>query len=227
MKRLFNKQLVKCANAIKFINMTKTAERNAEHDKKTIDAIDSLVNNNDCSSIEFMYEDIMVENKDCLYNGTVYRKIIISFSKFNRLKNVGEKFSIVYNKIDVLNKCYTNITAGTAQSTSKSLECCRNFTPEDDYGVEVIITFECKQGLDIQALAEKYKKIMNDLFEETKNPDYESMAISMDEIIQQYADEQEVFCMVPNDFKIYSINGYNVEDLGDTIEKKFLRNGGF
>lgn len=219
MKRLVNKQLVKCANVSEFVKLTKLATNESE----TIKAIDLLVNDNDSSTIDYMYEDIMVENRDCLYNGVVYRKVILPTSKFFRLKNVGENYQIAYNKKDVLNKCYTTIAAGNPQSTSKSLECCQNFEPENNDGVEVIITFNCSQGLDILALASKYAQIMSDLFNKTGEPEYETNMVAMNEIVQEYANEQEVFCIIPNNYMIYSINGVEVDNLEDPITKNFIR----
>lgn len=179
-------------------------------------AIIDLTENNNSNKIEKLYNTIIEDCSDyCLYNGYVYRKIAINDDEINSLQSYGEN-DIMYSKKEVLDTVRNCIQTGKKQSCTYSYDSCKNFNPNIG-GLNVIIGFECDEGLDILELIEEYKDKIDDIFKETKEHKYSEISNDLSLCLHSYSDENEIFCTVPDEFDIYDVGALNVDDMGDLI----------
>lgn len=179
-------------------------------------AIIDLTENNNSNKIEKLYNTIIEDCSDyCLYSGYVYRKIAINDDEINSLQSYDEN-DIMYSKKEVLDTVRNCIQTGKKQSCTYSYDSCKNFNPNIG-GLNVIIGFECDEGLDILELIEEYKDKIDDIFKETKEHKYSEISNDLSLCLHSYSDENEIFCTVPDEFDIYDVGALNVDDMGDLI----------
>lgn len=176
-----------------------------------------LVANNESSFIFEYLDDILRENQDALYNGTVYRKLIIDRSCLN-IKSYNEQGDIdvngnYYEIEDFLGSFENFINTGEYQSTSKSFKSCCDFEPTEYNGIEIIIEFECFNGLDITKLMRKYINILK----EEDDPETKNILIELQDAYNDYVSEQEVLAKVPNDYEIIYVDNKEVDYGGEFL----------
>lgn len=202
-KRLIKKSTLNNKNNM-VLNFFKLIKSSID-DVQLVKSVYRLVEMNSHTSIKNDLNDIIEDNPDCLFNGPVYRKIDVNSETI--LIEMGEDVSI-NNFINTIKK---HIKVGKHQSATKSLEVTKNFMPDsgDECTMSVTIKFEANNGIDIQALANKY-------YELNKDSDNESMLIKLKSILS-YANEQEVYTLLTNDFEIVQVNDVPIEEFPDPL----------
>lgn len=224
MKRLIKKSaLNNCRKAVSFINaLKKTANEKNENLIPVMKAICELTDINDDRPLRALYEDILSSDPDCVYNGTVYRKL--SLDKEEIIPKLDQYYSDediesddnMYDTLDVVREIRAIIKTGTFQSSTYDLQACRDFYQEIyDSPLDVIISFECKNGIDVMKLARKYLGIAKDYI--NTNAEYKEYFNYLRDMVKEFECEKEVYCMVPNDYEVYSIDDEVVKET-DTIE---------
>ena len=215
MKRLIKKsKLINCNKAINFIKMIKKAAD--ENPQKTMEAIKSLTIDNENGLMNELYSDIIANNPDCIYNGKVYRKLEIDKDDImSMIDPIDEDEDNEYEIDDVLEALNSVIITNTLQSTSSDLDACEEFDPEiGGDNLSVIISFNCANGLDVMKLTKKYLNIAKD----NKDTDgkYRQYVKYLNNIINAFEEEKEIFCVVPDEYEIYSIDD-DIVNLMSTI----------
>ena len=176
-----------------------------------------------CNTLEEFLEVVNNKFPNCMYNGIAYRKLYLSNDIFNVPNNGKITKEILESNIR------NEIRTSDLQSFSKSLSVCETFVPLlENNGPEecVIISANLKNAIDIVELSEAIKEnIENDLKNEenltrTQKNKLNFMFKQLNEMIEDFGLEEEVFGMVPDDYKILSVNDHFIDDLINEMEDK-------
>ena len=130
-------------------------------------AINQLTVNNRPKPLVNVYNEIL-NKAECTYSNTVYRKITFDLNDIVALNN-----SYKISKDEVFNYIKNNLKTNSYQSCTKSLETCRNFEA-DWFDFEVIISFECSEGIDVMAICNKYLEIARQRYKDVQSGNSES-----------------------------------------------------
>lgn len=177
-------------------------------------AINQLTVNNRPKPLVNVYNEIL-NKAECTYSNTVYRKITFDLNDIVALNN-----SYKISKDEVFNYIKNNLETNSYQSCTKSLEACRNFEA-DWFDFEVIISFECSEGIDVMAICNKYLEIARQRYKDVQSGNSESkyglnklraIIQSYESIIGDFESEEEVLAMVPNDYQIVEIVGIDMNN---------------
>ena len=123
-------------------------------------------------------------------------------------------------KEEVFNYIKNNLRTGEYQSCAKTLEACRNFEA-DWFEVEVIINFECSEGIDVMSICNKYLEIAKQRYEDVSNGVSESkfsnsklkeIVDSLKDTITTFEEEEEVLALVPDNYEIIEIVGVDMNN---------------
>lgn len=182
-----------------------------------------LVITNQAGKMRRYAEQIKEMFPNSLYNGNVYRKVALD------LNDIVRDIGIDWYVGSLINACKMNINFDNYQSTTKSLNFCEIFEPQIDTGIEclqVIITFKADNGIDIQKLADECEKYYKDYQKENKetiSKQEKNMIKSiLDKIkcIKSFSCEEEVFVNIPDNYKIYSIDGFDISNKNRELTEK-------
>ena len=227
------KRLIKLNNTIKLLKLTndyfnlyEITIANVKDTLDNYDIIDSLIDlvlRNEHDKINLLFDKINNKFPNCMYNGIAYRKLYLSNDIFNVPNNGKITKEILESNIR------NEIRTSNLQSFSKSLSVCETFVPLlENNGPEecVIIGANLKNAIDIVELSETIKEnIENDLKNEenltrTQKNKLNFMFKQLNEMIEDFGLEEEVFGMIPDDYKILSVNDYSIDDLINEMEGK-------
>lgn len=225
------KRLIKLNNVIKLLKLTNdyfylhkiiTADiKDTLDNYDIVDSLVSLVMENEHNKINLLFNKINNKFPNCMYNGIAYRKLSLSKNIFNTLNNETITKEILESNIR------NEIKISNLQSFSKSLSVCEEFNSEyGDYEFteHVIIGANLKNAIDIMELSKTIKEnIKNDLKDEkkltrTQNNKLNFMLKQINGIIEDFGFEEEVFGMIPDDYKIISVNNKFIDDLIEEME---------
>ena len=121
------------------------------------------------------------------------------------------------------------ITTGYYQSSSESIEACRDFESGYD-GIDVIATYSVNEGLSIPKLLQKYEEEARKLAVLIEDGEYDEdeYGYTEDEIIEafnsfgdlysNFSGEEEIFAIMPSNYSIVEISDKNFNSLSDEIE---------
>lgn len=161
-----------------------------------------------------VYNEIL-NKTECTYSGPLFRKITF---KLDDLKAINNSYQIP--KEEVFNYIKNNLRTGEYQSCAKTLEACRNFEA-DWFEVEVIINFECSEGIDVMSICNKYLEIAKQRYEDVSNGNSKSKfsTSKLKEIVESFEDtviafeeEEEVLALVPDNYQIIEIVGIDMNN---------------
>ncbi len=218
MKRLIKKSTLNdCRKVVCFIGaLKKIASEDYEKQSDIMEAISELIDSNNSALMDKLYDDIIKDNPECVYNGTVYRKLSLENDCItDELKEITPA---EYNIDEVVAQFKKEIETGYRQSTTYDLQACIDFDTGFFSGYSnVIITFDCKRGLNVTELTKKYLNIAKKYSDIDEKFDFYSTYL--DDIVETYEDEKEIYCLIPNNFEIYSINDIVVDEIETILIK--------
>jgi uracil DNA glycosylase len=174
--------LIRCAN-----------DNNADYDAELISALDALTDSNNGKPLVSMLDQIKKNDSDCLYNGTVYRKLAFDQDKFIfALEKQCPDSEGSFPRKNVEDVLKSFIKTGTYQSATNDLEACENFYAEGLKDIGIIISFESKDGIDIMKLVNKYhEKLENISCDTDEEKTRKSKLISILNAIKQWYENEK------------------------------------
>lgn len=178
------------------------------------EALVNLIFTNDGSNLVEMYNEVLSNDSDCLYNSTVYRILYLDYKKLISNMNVKKDEMGIYVKCgELVDEIYNNVYSGDWQSTTKSLENINSLGIDITVSnpISVVIKFECKNGIDLEKLAKKYLKVF------TQNNSGESYIRELKEMANIASMQQEVYTQVPKNYEIVSISDININEFTGTV----------
>lgn len=214
MRRLKKSAMNKLTLAANFLRTI-----HAELDQMLVNTTQSLyqlVDINKSSRIINMMDEIQQNFPEALYNGKVYRKISLDGDEI--FKDMGFEYYVG----TLIDSCKRFIDVGDYQSTTKSYEFCKSFTPQaDDFTwLQAIISFDATNGVDVQKLAQsckqKLEKYMSQFDNEQDIPKEENRLIenlfNLIKTTESYKREQEVFTIVPLNYDFKQIGDIDISN---------------
>lgn len=193
----------------------------------TVRSLYNLVEINIAKNMQTNVELIKDIFPNSLYNGKVYRKIAI------RSENIFQGAETDMNVGTLIELCKNEVRKGEYQSTTKSIESCKEFEAISYRGdLFLIIAFDAVDAIDVQELANECEEYCLEYIEELNAKDENDeqviderstikQMIKFINTIRNYDEEQEVFALIPDTFEIYSIetkDGYiDISDLNRNL----------
>lgn len=187
---------------------------NADNCYEIEEALVNLIFTDDGSNLMDLYNEIANDDPECLYNGMVYRILYLDYKKLiNNINTKKDKNGIYVKCEELVEEIYNNIYSGDWQSTTKSLDNVNSLELEITVSnpISVVIGFNCKNGVDLQKLCQKYLKI----FEKDENNDVYIRELK--EMIDISSTQQEIYAKIPNNYEIFTISDMDIDNFTGTV----------
>lgn len=218
-----NKKINKIIN--KFFKSINASIQDPTEEFAMKDAIVDLLCENEGNNLVNLINNVTIDNADCLYSGKVYRKLYFDSSFIENLNSYEDiETNEYFDGNEFLAEIKKRIRTGDYQSASKSYEACLNLTENDlmpiytEEAIGVIIEFECKNGIDMMKLTNKYSEIFFEYC--CEDPDshsyyekYEAYNKELKKLFNSFKNEEEIYAQLPNNYKIINVAGLDIDEI--------------